>query len=379
VALTAAPSDRRPTAGKLEPACTAGDNADRIEHRTKGPTPATEKGTAMPPWVESPALDIDLDRPAAHRYADMPQDAIDMGRQLLDAIMAEIPDTARLLADAVRLRTGNRFHADTQALADLVARDWRSVILANISYDLAMLTVGCSTIALPTSDGPVLARNMDWFPEVILARTSYLLRFQQRGELEFVIAGWPGSIGVVTGLSARGFAVALNAAFHASDGTDKLGYPVLLFLRRILEEARDFDHAVRMLTRQRLASPGLFTLVGSRNDQRVVIERTPRRHALRRPVDGGPLFATNHYRQIDDRLEPCQNSLPESSCPRYEALERRFAAHAPDGALDDDALLRTLTDPEVIQEITAQHIVMRPRDKTAGMWVPDRLIQKKRG
>jgi hypothetical protein len=328
------------------------------------------KAAAMPPWIESPSLDIDLDCPANRRYLDMPQDAIDKGRELLAAIMAEIPAGARLLADAVRLRTANRYHAETRALADLVKRDWRAVLLANVSYDLAMLLLGCSTLALPTPDGPVLARNMDWSPEAILARTSYLLRFRRRGALSYAIAGWPGSIGVVTGLSARGFALALNAAYHDADGTDKLGYPVLLFLRRVLEEARDFENAVAMLTQARLASPGLFTLVGTRNDERIVIERTPRRHALRRPENGGPLFATNHYREMDD---PPVRDDGESICTRFEALERRFGDHSPDEAIEDDALLYALADPAVIQEITAQHIIMRPRTATIRMWVPRRF------
>ncbi|MFM9960453.1 MAG: hypothetical protein ACKV2Q_04425 [Planctomycetaceae bacterium] len=68
-----------------------------------------------------------------------------------------------------------------------------------------------------------------------------MIRFTRGGELAFANAGWPGAVGIVSGLSARGFAVALNAV---GGGSDMLGYPVLLHLRRVIEEAPDFDGAV---------------------------------------------------------------------------------------------------------------------------------------
>src|SRR5207237_1931878 len=118
----------------------------------------------------------------------------------------------------------------------------------------------------------------DWWPEDLLAQSSYLVRCSRRGEFAFANAGWPGAIGVVTGLSARGFAVVLNAVI-GPEGIRKTGYPVLLHLRRVLEDARDFDDALRLLSEQTLAAPALFTLAGRDNAQRVVLERTPTRHA----------------------------------------------------------------------------------------------------
>ena len=66
----------------------------------------------MLPWVERPILDVDLDRPAASRFADMPRDALAAGQRLLGAVTESIPKKARVLAQAVRLRTLNRFHAE---------------------------------------------------------------------------------------------------------------------------------------------------------------------------------------------------------------------------------------------------------------------------
>src|SRR5438552_4680091 len=136
----------------------------------------------------------------------MPRDALQAGQRLLAAVTDTMPRKARWLAPLVRLRTLNRFHAEIVSMARQVHADWRDVMLANISYDLLIATFGCSTIALATPSGPVVARNMDWWPENILAQASYLVRCLRKGAMQFVNAGWPGASGVVTGLSSRGFA-----------------------------------------------------------------------------------------------------------------------------------------------------------------------------
>jgi hypothetical protein len=331
----------------------------------------------MVPWVERPTIEIDLARPVARRYADVPPDARAAGRRILAAVLREAPPSARYLAYGVRLRTGGRFQEEASALARLNGADWRDVLLANVSYDLVLAYFGCSTVALPTPSGPVVARNMDWWPEDVLAQCSYLIRCSHGGAFQFANAGWPGAIGVVTGLSARGFAVVLNAVL-SPEGLCKTGYPVLLHLRRVLEDAASFETALKMLAEQRLAAPALFTLVGSRNEERVVVERTPTRHALRWAEADAPLVATNDYRQLAAPVAGGGGAaeIYQTTCGRYEALTRFFARHRPDREVEDTALLYVLSDPEVIQGITAQHILLRPRQGTVRLFVPRRLLPR---
>lgn len=329
----------------------------------------------MVPWVERPILSVQLDKPLASRFAEMPRDALQAGERLLSAVTESIPKSARVLAHAVRLRTFNRFHSEIVSLAAQIRADWRDVTLANISYDLLLATFGCSTIALPTPSGPVVARNMDWWPEDILAQASYLVEYRRRGQLQFASAGWPGATGVVTGMSARGFAIVLNAV-TGPEGHSRLGYPVLLHLRRVLEDAADFDAARKLLCEQRLTVSALLTLVGTENHQRVVIERTPSRFAERWPVGDEPLFATNDYRLL---FKPEAHEGPEiyqTTCNRYDALCEFFASHRPEREVSDEALLYRLTDERVIQGITAQHIILRPRQQTTRLFVPRRLLHE---
>ena len=243
----------------------------------------------MVPWLARPVLNIDLAKPMAEQ--GFPAAAAASARRLLAAIKETIPAKARFLAQLARLRTWNRFQREVVGIAKMADADWRDVMLANLSYDLVLSSLGCSTIALPTRDGPVLARNMDWWPEDLLARASYLLCYQQAGVTRFVNAGWPGGVGVVTGMSQRGFAVALNAVSCPEPFT-KTGYPVLLHVRRVIEDARDFDEALAMLRDQRLTAPALFTLVGTDNEQRVVIER----NVVLRPVVADEHMVIGHAR-----------------------------------------------------------------------------------
>jgi hypothetical protein len=331
----------------------------------------------LPPWRECRTIELDLDRPPAERYRAVPAEVVRAGRRLLEAIRPEIPRSALHLAHLVRLRTAGRFHAELRAMADSAGADWRELAVANVSYDLRLNGLGCSTVALPTAEGPVVARNMDWVPEGPLARASYCFRCVRGGRHAFTIAGFPGSAGVVTGLSARGFALVLNAVL-CDEGGGWRGYPVMLHLRRVLEDAPDFDAAVEMLSRPTLAAPCLVTVAGTDNAQRVVVERSPTRFALRWGQQGRPLVTTNDYRLLyptpeqfryDDNMR-----LYKTACTRYDRLLRLSSESSAGETVADDRLLYWLTDPAIFSDITAQHIILRPRPGTVRMFVPRRLL-----
>jgi hypothetical protein len=241
-------------------------------------------------------------------------------------------------------------HAERAKLAaDVIGVKPVELLSANLCYDIlmGMSVMGCSTMALPGKDGPVLARNMDWFPAEKIAKASCLVN-----EDYGVNAGFVGMLGAVTGLSRNGFCVCLNAAFGGSDPT---GYPTLLFLRHVLDTAKNFSQALAMVQSERLMSGGIITVVGTRNDERAIVERTPSRASVRQAKADEPLMATNHFREL---------SAPET-CSRYDHLAR----HA--GKVQATELL---TSKHVLQDITAQHVVMCPATQTAEMFVPTHLL-----
>ena len=315
----------------------------------------------LTPWIKCP------DRQATDTWT--PERA-EVGAALLSAVLAEFPAGTSTIARAVNLRTRSRFRAELEKVAGHVGRPWHQIMLANISYDLAMHTIGCSTAALAGPSGPVLVRNLDWWPEPELVAAAEAV--WDEGSFR---ATWPGFSGVVTGMSRRGFAVAINAV-GCSEKPGFLGWPVLLFLRVVLDEARDFQDAVDRLTRQRLIAPVLFTVVGRENDERVVIERTPRRARLRRPEGSKPLIATNDYRVMESNgVEDHHIDLYTTACGRFQRLSRRAEALTPAQIEDPEALLPILYDAGVFQTITVQNVIACPATGYAGAWVPRRWTE----
>lgn len=337
--------------------------------------------TELCPWIAAPAADVDLDRPLAARFGRIPASLLPHARELVGSIRSHAPPEAlalvRELGEGATLAT---FAEEIDALAAQTGMHAVDLWLANGSYDLTVATFGCSTAAIRAADGPILARNMDWWPEGPLARSSCHLRYLQNGEPQFEVAGWPGGVGVVTGLSHRGggFAIALNAV-GGSEQSRLDGFPVLLFLRHVIEYADGFDHALDLLSHEALMSPALFTLVGGSRevDQRIVIERSPTRCALRRPQGDAALITTNDYRALFDGAH-AGDALGDSACSRFDALRARCAAWPQDGrSIRDEDLLLALTDPNVQMEITCQHVLMRPgranRHETLRVYTPRHL------
>ena len=64
----------------------------------------------------------------------------------------------------------------------------------------------------------------------------------------------------------------------------------------------------------------------------------------------------------------------QSTCRRFDHLCRHFAKGKEERDVTDAELLFVLTDERVIQGITAQHVLMRPRSGSVKMYVPRRLV-----
>jgi hypothetical protein len=262
---------------------------------------------------------------------------------------------ARPAAEVV-LRRYPRHAGQITAVSRQLGCDPLDLTLANLSYDLALGQFGCSTLVLATAEGPVVARNMDWMMPARIARASCVVPLPG-GDLS---AGFVSAVGVVTGLSRFGFAVVLNAI--ETGALNPEGYPVLLFLRHLVDDAGSFEEAVDLASRSPLAASALITLAGTRNDQRVCVERSPTEHRQRWAREGTPLIVTNHYR--------CLSAA--DACPRYACLERN-APRLPKAPGAED-MLALLGHPNVRQDITAQEVLIWPAASRLRLFVPTDLL-----
>ncbi len=213
-----------------------------------------------------------------------------------------------------------------------------------------------------------MARNLDWDFERLLARGSYLTRYLEAGKLKYAAAGWAGCVGVVTGLSGSGFALALNYVMSPEKVNLGKGYPVLLFLRRVLEDAKSFDEAVEMISTEILTASGLITVVGTDNSQRVCVERSPTTSAQRWGTPGNPLCATNNYIDLFEG-----QSFDGFFDNRWQGLTDLTSKMDGSGEIGDEEILSILANSRVIQSNTAQHVIARPYEQSMRVWIPSKF------
>ncbi|HMO35900.1 MAG TPA: C45 family autoproteolytic acyltransferase/hydrolase [Gemmatales bacterium] len=133
-------------------------------------------------------------------------------------------------------------------------------IFANTVFDqkhLLMSLFGCSAIIVEkerSSTGhPFLARNMDYFGLGYLQDYTLVTVYHQPGKRSFVSIGFPGILGVISGMNDAGLAIASleTTGTNPAGGPayDETGVPFLLNYRRILEECSSVEEAYALLSR----------------------------------------------------------------------------------------------------------------------------------
>ena len=287
--------------------------------------------------------------------------------QTMGRTLGQVDEKYRgMIAVLIEKTVGDWPRKEAEAWSKLLDWPWEDILLANCNYDLFM--AGgiqphlCSVLVLPTGDGPMFARNLDWDPRDQLAAASCRLEYSRGGRKLFQAAGWPGSIGAVTGVSEKGFAIALNFPCDHGGQLDPMGQPVLLLIRSLLEQSGSFRSAVETLCGVRTTSPGIFTLAGADNAEMKVVEHEVERvHVRSANIPSGGvcarLAATNHFG--GDR----------GYCDRYERLKNQsFPGHDAGIVISDEDAFAALESVKL--GITASHVVMRPRLKRLNMRAP---------
>lgn len=228
-------------------------------------------------------------------------------------------------------------------LADRFARSWLDRSASPYRDEIAQIATGLGVAGAYTintsyewsctarATGTRLRRTLDWpFPG--LGR--YVHVAIQAGPAGlFYNVGWPGSVGVLTGLAPGRFAAAINQApLRRVTPLRVLDYarnalttwrtvrhiPPMHLLRQVFETAPDFSSACRTLATIPIARPVLFTLTGLTPDQACLIERTETTATIHQ----GPITAANDWQVPDERWEArvCVRGLPDDNTVRIRTL-----------------------------------------------------------
>ncbi|MFM7149366.1 MAG: C45 family autoproteolytic acyltransferase/hydrolase, partial [Gemmataceae bacterium] len=161
-----------------------------------------------------------------------------------------------------------RFPADyrheMEAIIDSAKVDSRQMILGNTLFDIKKI-LACSALLVDSSRSmtghPFLARNLDYPSEGFAHEYGLVTIYRPEGKLPFVSVGFPGLVGVLSGMNAAGLALAVLEVYQAPlfvRRFDPWGVPYALCFRTILETCRTLDEARTALQKMRRTT--LFNL-----------------------------------------------------------------------------------------------------------------------
>jgi acid ceramidase len=303
-------------------------------------------------------LTVDLSHPPAERWhltATQRQQARDL-LALYTVDLALPPDFGEFLIAGARDVVRSDHWQEMESLSRLLDLPVRDVVLCNLYYDALKVILsrgfGCTAFAIDAPGGVLHARNLDWWTEnSALARYTATSHFVNAPAGAFTTVGWPGFMGVFSGVAPGRFAVTLNAVLSLEQ--IQIAMPVVLLIRTVFEEARTFSEALKLLSSAPLPCDCLLLLTGVRAGELVVIERTPSRYALRHAKDGY-VCVTNGYQQLDAGLGAARSELLDTWCQRFERIQALISQKQP---RDPEDCFRYLNDPQVRMHMTVQQMV----------------------
>lgn len=303
-------------------------------------------------------LTIDLQRPPSARWSLTAAQRSE-ARELLRAYKADLglrPDIGEFLGSTARDLIRKEHWEEIEALTGELDLPVGDVVLCNFYYDALKVVLGrvfgCTAFAVEVPGGVLHARNLDWWTEdSALARYTAVCHFVGAPAGKFTTIGWLGFVGAFSGIAPGRFAVTLNAVLSLEP--TQFATPVVLLLRTVLEEARSFDEACGLLSESPLPCDCLLLLTGTRPGELVVIERTPSRHAIRKPR-GGYICVTNGYQDLEAGLGSNSPGLLATWCQRFQRVETLINEERPKGPED---CFRYLGDSEVRMNMAVQQMV----------------------
>ena len=189
--------------------------------------------------------------------------------------------------------------AEIKSLAAAVGLDEREIMLGQCFLDLTAMTA-CSTVTLPASASPDgvarFGRNLD-FPSFNVAdKQTVVLIFRPEGRYALASVGWPGMVGVLSGMNEHGLALANMEVDRPR--RMPVAMPYSLLYRTVLERCKTVDEAIELLKITPRQTANNLMLMDASGD-RAVVEITPENVTVRRAPNSAALISTNHHRGRD--------------------------------------------------------------------------------
>ena len=222
------------------------------------------------------------------------------------------------------------------------------MVLLHALYDISLgfekspLLGGCTAFGVgpaASADGHALfARAFDFEVADVFDEDKVVFVVAEEGRIPFASVAWPGFVGVVTGINARGVALAVHGGRAREPSTE--GMPVAFSLRETLATAEDADAAAARLAAEPVMVSHLV-FVGDARGRFLVVERAPGEpaHVRSAEVAPGRAAVTNHFEG------------PLAGDPRDAAVRATTTTLARRARIDE--LLRAVPDARATPETMA--------------------------
>ena len=244
------------------------------------------------------------------------------------------------------------------------------------------MLVGCSSFATwgtQSADSSLLiGRNFDFYVGDAFAENKQVAFYVPEQGYRFASVGWPGMIGVLSGMNETGLTVTINAAKSAVPTGSAT--PISILTREILQYAATIDEAFA-IAKKRETFVSESILIGSAKDGKAaIIEKSPEKTVLFTGKEANRLICTNHYQSEEfSKDERNMENIRTSDSPyRFARLTELINENLPINVSKAASILRDhkglqntdlgLANEMAINQFIAHHSVIFQPEKRL-MWV----------
>ena len=244
------------------------------------------------------------------------------------------------------------------------------------------MLVGCSSFATwgtQSADSSLLiGRNFDFYVGDAFAENKQVAFYVPEQGYRFASVGWPGMIGVLSGMNETGLTVTINAAKSAVPTGSAT--PISILTREILQYAATIDEAFA-IAKKRETFVSESILIGSAKDGKTaIIEKSPEKTVLFTGKEANRLICTNHYQSEEfSKDERNMENIRTSDSPyRFARLTELINENLPINVSKAASILRDhkglqntdlgLANEMAINQFIAHHSVIFQPEKRL-MWV----------
>ena len=281
-------------------------------------------------------------------------------------------------------------------IEDVAYEDIRTAVTqAEISHHDPDDPPGCTNFAAWgrwTTDGRLLhGRNLDWSISRGAQEAAAVFVWRPKGGTPFMMVGWTGAIGSVSGMNASGITFGEMTSTSTDETFD--GLPLMLLMRRVLEKAKTLDEAVAIVQRAPRTTGWNFILGDAKIPDGRALEVDAADCEVFAPMDAKENEKTGHW-AMEDAVRrtnhPCglvkiyklidvygpqfsitredfDQAIPmlklQNTWQRYDWLGKQIQARP--GAMDVAEALQLLANGPVKCDATLHAWVFDPKNQTA--------------